>query len=121
MAWPWHDASVYQVFIDTVRGFAANFLVAQARGQECPRHTILSRLLLGGWGLLYIRPCYYARDIGGVRDLAALGVGNLDAGVIEQETEGAIEFNLGFFVGGFGGDQRDFGLSHGGLILQDQS
>jgi len=56
-----------------------------------------------------------------VRDLAPLGLGNQDTGMIEQETDGPIQFDFGLFVQGLGGDERDFGLGHGRLVLQHQS
>ena len=55
-----------------------------------------------------------------MRDLAPLGIGDLNAGVIEQETDGPIQFDFCFFVRGLGGDERDFGLGHERLVLQHQ-
>ena len=53
------------------------------------------------------------RNVRSMRDLAALGVGDLNAGMIEQKAGSAIQFDLSFFVGCFGGDKRDFGLRSG--------
>ena len=55
-----------------------------------------------------------------MRDLPTLGVGDQDTGVIEQETGSPIQFDFCFFVSGLGGDERDFGLRHGRLVLQHQ-
>ena len=55
-----------------------------------------------------------------MRDLASFSFGDLNAGVIEQETDCPIQFDFCLFVCGLGGDERDFGLGHGRLVLQHQ-
>jgi len=87
MAWPWHDASVYQVFINTVARIRRLVLGgADTRTGVSAPHDLINHasLLLARRGLLRIRPRHYARTIRGVRDFAELGIGALDTGMIEQ-------------------------------------
>ena len=66
----------------------------------------LSRRIRGfaGWNLLIGRTRGDMGNIRGPRDLTAFGVRDQDAGVIEKKSDGAIEFDFGFFVGRFGGN-----------------
>jgi len=57
-------------------------------------------------GYLLHRPRSYVRNIRRLRDLSSLGVGDQDSRMIEQETDGSIQFYLGFFVRRLGGDER---------------
>jgi hypothetical protein len=53
-------------------------------------------------------------------DLASGGVGDVDAGVIEQQSGGAIEFNDRLFVGRLGRNQIRLARGQRGCILQNR-
>ena len=55
-----------------------------------------------------------------MRDLAARGVGDVDAGVVEQQSRGAIQFDPRLLIGCLGGDQIRLGSSKDRGILQDR-
>ena len=55
-----------------------------------------------------------------MRDLAARGVGDVDAGMVEQQSRGAIQFDARLLIGRFGGDQIRLAGSEDRGILQDR-
>ena len=62
----------------------------------------------------------YVRDVGHVGHFPALGVGEQDAGMIEEQPGGTIEFGAGLLIRGHGGNERGFSLSQCCLILEDE-
>ena len=83
---------------------------------------LLVWLFPGGDGERLIgRPGSDVWDVRRMGDLASLRIGNLNTGMIEQKAGSAIQFDLGFLIGRFGGDKRDFGRSHARLVLQHES
>src|SRR5271155_682082 len=58
---------------------------------------------------LALLPRNYVGNFGLVRYLAAGGLGDVYAGVIEQQSRGTIKFDARLLVGSFGRDQIRFG------------
>ena len=55
-----------------------------------------------------------------MRDLAARGVGDIDAGMVEQQSRGAIQFDARLLIGRLGRDQIRLAGSEYRGILQDR-
>jgi hypothetical protein len=93
----------------TQRGYATNrhSVKGKRRAGTPGAPSMESRLLLRlGWRVRRHRLIgwtrHHVRNTRRVRDLAPDGVGDHDSGVIEQETDGPIQFNFRLFVCGLG-------------------